>query len=737
MINRIFILFFLIISSGLTYADTGRSYWVKTDKESVRITGDRWITSLNCKYYELDVTSFSNFLRTAPASGKSEIAGADLLVELPLPDGRFSTFGIQRNSVFTGELQEKYPNIVTLSGFGIDDPHATIRLDVTTYGFHAMVLTPSGTYFIDPVSSGNKLQYQVYYKHEFVTSKTMNCLVDELKLDEQKSSTQKVARTNGADLKTYRLAMACTGEYTQFHGGTIPSALSAITTSINRVAGIYEREFAVTFSLVPNTDTLIFLNPSTDPYTNNSGFAMLGQNQSTCDQRIGSSNYDMGHVFSTGGGGIANLAGICKVSSKARGVTGLASPVGDAFDVDYVSHEMGHQFGGNHTFNSQSGACNGNRAFTAAYEPGSGATIMAYAGICGFNNLQSNSDDYFHTKSFDEIVNYITTNAGGVCPQVTPTNNTPPTINAGGNYIIPYLTPFRLTGSATDPDGDPLTYCWEQHDLGPAGNWNAPSLNAPIFRSFDPTPTPIRLFPKLSNILSNTTTIGELMASYDRTLHFRLTVRDNRPGGGGVTNNDTLVEVQVIDTGTPFAITAPNTTGIKWNGGTTETVTWDVGGSDLAPISTPNVNILLSLDGGQTFPITLASSVPNNGSANVNIPFVLTTSARVMVEGDGNIFFDINDKDFDIGTVGLEEFSGVSFNVSPNPASSSFELTVSEKNVNDRELIVTDMRGRTIYKTMIRDHVSLINTSTWEKGVYTLSLFSVTQRPISKYIVIQ
>jgi hypothetical protein len=492
------------------------------------------------------------------------------------------------------------------------------------------------------------------------------------------------------------------------------------------VEGIYEREFAVNFTLVPNTDTLIFLNPGTDPYTNNNGGAMLSQNQTTCDQRIGSSNYDIGHVFSTGGGGIASLGSVCKVASKARGVTGLASPVGDVFDVDYVSHEMGHQFGGNHTFNSTTGACNGNRAFTAAYEPGSGSTIMAYAGICGSNNLQSNSDDYFHTKSFDEIVDYITVNAGGVCPQVIPTGNTPPTINAGGNYIIPYLTPFRLSGSASDPDGDTLTYCWEQFDLGPAGNWNTPALNAPIFRSFDPSPDPERIFPKLTSILNNTTTVGEILPSYDRTMHFRLTVRDNRAGGGGVTYNDTLVEVQVIDTGTPFSVTSQNTPGTVWSGGNIETVTWDVGGSDQSPVSTPNVNILLSTDGGFTFPVTLASGIPNNGSAQVTVPFIVTTSARLMVEGDGNIFFDINDEDFVIGIVGIDELYSYPVTVSPNPAADQIEIRFTQ-DLDNIMFTIHDISGRILWEGIQSKDPVILDVSEWSQGAYFIRLLDDDQ----------
>jgi hypothetical protein len=723
----------LLFLFGHTIASEDMENWTRINGSELRLKGPRIIVPEKCDYYFVYIPAVAADFASADDRRSSLYDGAGKVVSLPVPGGDFQRFVVIRNSLMPLEMQDKYPFIRTYTGVGIDDPTATARIDFTDKGMHVMVLSSNGTYLIDPVTDLDTDHYQVYYKRDHKPVNAFHCDMDSWSFTDDPSP---VSRSNGTQLKTYRLAMACTGEYTTFHGGTIAQALSAIITSVNRVEGIYEREFAVNFTLVPNTDTLIFLNPATDPYTNNSGFAMLSQNQSTCDLRIGSSNYDIGHVFSTGGGGIASLGSVCKVASKARGVTGLASPVGDVFDVDYVSHEMGHQFGGNHTFNSTTGACNGNRAFTAAYEPGSGSTIMAYAGICGSNNLQSNSDDYFHTKSFDEIVDYITVNAGGVCPQVVPTGNTAPSINAGGNYVIPYLTPFRLTGSASDPDGDTLTYCWEQFDLGPAGNWNAPSLNAPTFRSFDPVPDPVRIFPRLLNILNNTSSVGEVLPSYGRTLHFRLTVRDNRAGGGGVTYNDTLVEVEVIDTGTPFSVTSQNTTGIKWDGGNLETVTWDVGGSDQPPVSTPNVNILLSTDGGLTFPFTLASAVPNNGSAQVTVPFVVTTNARIMVEGDGNIFFDINDEDFEIGVVGINEIGAHQLSVTPNPANDHIEIKYSA-GVHDGSLSIHDLTGRLVWQGSLGAGPVSLDVSEWSEGAYFIRLIDDSNGVMSGKFIVQ
>jgi len=301
---------------------------------------------------------------------------------------------------------------------------------------------------------------------------------------------------------------------------------------------------------------------------------MLSQNQSNLDAVIGSANYDIGHVFSTGGGGVAFLAVVCINGFKARGVTGLPSPTGDIFYIDFVAHEMGHQYGGNHSFNGSSGNCSGgNRNAATAYEPGSGSTIQAYAGICSPQNLQNNSDDYFHNISYVEMTNFTQIGGGSSCPVITPTGNLPPIVNAGtGGLTFPIETPLKLDGSATDPDGDPITFNWEEFDLGPAGHPDFPSGNAPIFRSFPAVSETYRLLPKLSNLLNNTHTIGELLPTYTRTLRFRLTVRDNRAGGGGVDWDQ--VTHSVTDAAGPFLVTSPNTA-VTWQGLSFQTITWD------------------------------------------------------------------------------------------------------------------------------------------------------------------
>ncbi|MBL0343251.1 MAG: T9SS type A sorting domain-containing protein [Bacteroidetes bacterium] len=724
--KKIILLVILSLAVFKLHAKDGRNAWTPISNERVQYLGERLINPISYLSYHLQQGLIYDAFKMAPVETPESNRISHVIVSIPMPDGTFQDFRVMRSEVMHPDLAARYPDIETYSGQGITDPSASAKFDFTQFGFHAMILSATGSVYIDPYSQQDQQHYMVYYKKDFVTTKDFVCLSEGgpsmIEQEHAGLGNSAINKSVGPELKTYRLAMAATGEYTSFHGGTVGGALAAIVTSVNRVTGVYEREFAIRLVLIANTDTLIFTNAATDPYTNNDGGIMLGQNQTTCMARIGGANFDIGHVFSTGGGGIAGLGVVCFFSQKAHGVTGSSSPIGDPFDIDYVAHEIGHQFGGNHTFNCEVGACQGNRSFTTAYEPGSGSTIMAYAGICGNNNLQSNSDDYFHTKSFDEIIVYTTTGIGANCPVVTTTSNNAPVINPGANYIIPYLTPFRLTGDATDPDGDPVTYCWEQFNLGPGGSWNAPVSNAPIFRSFDPTSNPVRLFPKLSNILSNTQTIGEVKPSYARILQFKLTARDNRLNGGGVTNMDTPMQVEVINTGQAFAVTSPNVTGIVWSAGGIETVTWDIGGSDVAPINTPLVNILLSTDGGQTFPTVLASQVPNNGSFNVNVPNTPTTTARVMVEGDGNIFFDINDKNFEIGFVGIAENSNsAGVYIKPNPAKESFEfilkdvsLLANESNVFE----ISDMTGRLIKSEKIVSTRQIIQLNAIPSGLY-------------------
>ncbi|MGH7486163.1 MAG: reprolysin-like metallopeptidase, partial [bacterium] len=453
------------------------------------------------------------------AERSATAAVSPLVINLPYPDGTNRRFRVEESPILEPALAAKFPEIRTFVGQGIDDPTATARLSLTTLGFHAMVLSAPGTVFIDPYRRWDARYVLSYFKADArrAAGPAFHCDVKDSA--ENKESEPKVlpgpvtAAASGTQLRTYRLALAATGEYSTAvcapNPAAIACAMNAMAVSMNRVDGIYEREVAIRMVLIANDNLIVYTDGTTDPYTNNDGGTMLGQNQTNINSVIGLANYDIGHVFSTGGGGVANLRVPC-TSGKAHGVTGNPSPIGDGFDVDYVAHEMGHQFGGNHSFNGTTLNCgSGNRNAATAYEPGSGTTIMAYAGICGAEDLQPHSDDTFHTKNFDEIVAF-STGAGSSCAVVTATGNTPPIANAGAAFTIPKQTPFTLTGSATDADADALTYMWEEFDLGTAAPPNDDvAAVRPIFRSFVPLTNPSRTFPRLSDILNNVATLGE------------------------------------------------------------------------------------------------------------------------------------------------------------------------------------------------------------------------------------
>jgi hypothetical protein len=581
-------------------------------------------------------------LRGLLAAAPREFSGEPAAVfTVPLPDGTFERVSIEESPIFSPELQARHADIRTYRALGIDDPTLTGRLDTTPAGFHAILITRRGTVYVDPVDGGG--QYVSYWKQDAI-GEPFSCdthrddagPVESLigALGGEAAAPALLAATNpsGSVLRTYRLAVSVTGEYTRHFDGTPPTAgtpntVNQIATTVNRVTGIYERDLAIRLQLVA---TRIFTDPATDPFSSGD---FRTENQTELDANVGNANYDIGHVFSQGGsGGVASLGVVCVGGNKARGYTSRPNPSGDPFDVDYVAHEMGHQFGGNHTWTSNTGSCAdaGQFVASAAYEPGSGSTVMAYAGICGPQNVQANSDDYFHTHNYDEIVAFRTSGQGSTCGTTAATGNAAPTVDAGPACTVPQSTPFTLTASGSDPDGDSLTYLWEQFDLGPYGQLpQAANTTGPLFRSRPALSSPSRTFPRLQDILSGAATPWEVLPAVDRTLNFRVTARDNRVAGGGVDYDSTTVTVS----GAPFAFTFP-VLGSTLECGGSATVTWTVGGGSVAP----DVALLFSGDNGSSFS-TLVGSTANDGSHAVTVPQSLTADGRLQLVPSAQCFF--------------------------------------------------------------------------------------------------
>jgi len=582
--------------------------------------------------------NYATILPGEPSEAKSR--GTEITI--PMPDGTLARFAVVEAPVMAPELAAKFPEIKTYAGQGIDDPQASVRLDVSPAGFHAQVLSPQGAVYVDPAYDGDAEYHVSYLKSQYAGGADgWHCLVAGGMEGAFPAATANKVQS-GSSLRTYRLAVACTSQYAAYFGGTVSNAMAAIVAAVNRVDGLYETELAVRLVLVANNNLIVYTNTAANIYSNDNGELMLAQNQTNLDTVIGSANYDIGHVFSTGGGGVAMLGCVCSPTYKAQGVTGSSAPTGDAFWVDFVAHEMGHQFGAHHTFNSTNGSCGGgNRNESTAYEPGSGITIMAYAGLCAPDNLQPNSDPFFHGISLDQIQTFLASD-GSNCAVATATGNFAPTVSAGQNYAIPASTPFVLTATGSDPFGNPLTYSWEQMDLGaPSALTMTDYGTGPLFRPFAPTASPARYFPRLPSVLAHTNWDQEILPTTSRPLNFRVTARNNRSGGGGVA--DASMTVTSVSNAGPFVVTSPSAA-TNWSG--TRVVTWNVAGTAGSPINATGVNIYLSTNSGDTFPFLLASNVPNTGASKVVLPDLASAQARIMVRAADNIFFNINDVDF-------------------------------------------------------------------------------------------
>lgn len=647
-----------------------QDYW-QPHTGNARITTDKAIARLafptDFKLFDLNFTPLRNqvFKTVGNTSAHSTI------ISLPNADGQIEQFEITEASNFEPALQAQFPEIRAFSGKGINDTYATLKLSLSPQGLQAMVFrTGKENEFIEPYSADHTI-YTVFKKRAQVLP--WKCSTPEQimanNISNQVSTVN--ARSTG-DAKTLRLAQSVTAEYSNYFGATSASQVSLVLAAVNatltRCNGVYEKDLALHLNLIAASTSVFYYNASTDPYSSAStgaGGAWNSELQNTLTSVIGAANYDIGHLFgASGGGGNAGCIGcICVDNSKGSGFTSPADaiPQGDNFDIDYVVHEVGHQLGANHTFSMN------NEGTGVNVEPGSGITIMGYAGITS-QDLAPHSIAIYHAASIAQIQSNL---SGKTCPVTTviSSNNATPVVSAGSNYTIPISTPFALTGTASDANaGDVLTYCWEQNNnasssqTGTASVASATKASGPNWISFTPTTSPTRYFPKMATILAGGLVSGpltggdagantEALSSVSRTLAFRLTVRDNAPYSStapvtiGQTNFADMT-VTVTNTSGPFSVTAPNTA-VSWAGNSSQTVTWNVASTTASPVSCANVKISISTDGGSTFS-TLVASTANDGSEVVTIPNTPTTTARVKVEAVGNIFFDISNTNFTI-----------------------------------------------------------------------------------------
>lgn len=652
--------------------------WQKVKREQV-ISLNQNVTRAtfpnNFLLYKLDLEVFKNVL--IQAQDRFVNNPSSVIITLPTANGAFERFQMLEASNFDAELQDQFPQIRAYIGKSLSDPKSILRLSISPSGIQTMTIRPNGlTEFMEPYSSDNSV-YAVFTAKNRKGKLPFTCSTEDQEMTTTLfNKTRNTGSTNRSDaqqLLNFRLALSCNGEYANYFGATsstqVSNVLAAFNNTMTRVNGVFEKDFCIKMTIVSQTTNVIYYSASTDPYTTMANWNVQLQNTlSTSLTGPGTSlaannaAYDVGHMFGrTGGGGNAGCIGCVCVDdtasttdrNKGAGITSPADgiPAGDTFDIDYVAHEMGHQFGANHTFS--------NSVETAGVnvEVGSGSTIMGYAGITD-QDVQMHSDPYFHYASIFQVQNNM---EGKTCPTRTNISNAAPVANAGINYTIPKSTPFILSGTATDANStNVLTYCWEQIDNATSAVTAANSVASetktvgPNWRSYSPVSSGIRYCPPIDRVIDNFSTtdgtgdeiiVVEALSSVARTLTFALTVRDN-VAGFGQTSTDAM-SVTVNGTAGPFLVSSPNTA-VNWQVGTNQTVTWDVAGTTANGVNCANVDLYLSTDGGYTYPVLLASGVPNDGSETITIPNNIGTQNRIMVKGSNHIFYDISNTNFTI-----------------------------------------------------------------------------------------
>lgn len=587
---------------------------------------------------------FTQAARTAPAT-----------ISLPRPDGAFEQFGIVESPIMEPGLAawlaaEGYP-MKTYKVNSLDNPGSTGRIDFGgPFGLHAFINGGGvDTYYINPRWRGDDQLHVSFFRKDYDPLKhgpAWKCNTGDKEFELAPNLEGATTLRGGtSSMRTLRLAVSARSTYTNFHGGSQAQGQAAIVTSVNRVNQVYEVDMGLRLLLVANNNLVVFTT-ATNPYTGTNEDTLIDTCRTQCNNLIGSANYDLGHLVtaSANGYGPGNVcSSAINTSHKARGVSGTANPIGDPFSIDYFAHEMGHMIGAQHTWNY----CGGGSGHGLSNEPGSGVTIMGYAGLCGADDLASNSIAAFHIGSIGEIDSFVVSQ--GCFGTIASGNANAPVATAPAARSIPANTPFELTATGgMDADGDTITYSWEQNDNGLAGTQatlagSPGSTTGPVFRSFLPTTSPTRVFPPIANLVAGGTyPVGSRLCTVSRSMSFRCTVRDNNAGNGRVSFSSVTISTVA---GTAFAVTAPN------GGGTLSgptNVTWNVVGTNAGAVNTPNVDIFLSTDGGFTYPTTLATAVPNDGSETVILPNITTSTARIKVKGNGNYFFDISNANFSI-----------------------------------------------------------------------------------------
>ena len=662
MKKTLLLIVFTFLSISFGYSQTDKAWKTFNGGDvKVALTAERQSFPQDYTLMQLDLAALKQVLNTATDRFAENKTSA--IISLPNSEGKLERFRVYEASNFDPALQAQFPEIRSYVGQGIDDKYARLRLSINPRGINTMISRADRpTEYMEPYSLDGKIH--AVYSSERVKGKipfTCSTPVDESLINDLTDKASSVSRSYTGQLLNFRLAMSVTPEYTAYHHAALAlatpktSALSAINTTLTRVNGVFETDFAIHMNLVNNM-TIIYDGSVADPY----GATDANYNSelaNTLNTVVGDANYDVGHLMgNVGNNGNAGCIG-CVCSNtitdvdgdgiapdiyKGSGYTTSTAPVGDAFDIDFVAHEIGHQFGANHTFSFSDEGAGVNK------EVGSGVTVMGYAGITSYDT-HLHSIDVFHSASIAQVQANMATKS---CQTTVAISHSAPVVNAGADWTIPRSTPFMLTGSATDAGGaGAITYTWEQND-NVAGNINAASAasatkaSGPNWVNYQDSASPIRYFPTMSSILAgSTTTAGldvtaEALSSVNRTLNFRLTARDNVLGQGQTNFDDMVVTVA-----NKTALTVTMAASTSYPVGTTQTVVW-TGATGVSGHQTiaggANVDISFSADNGATWTLLLAGT-PNDGSQAVTLPAgVAAPYCRFMVKASANIFFNIS-----------------------------------------------------------------------------------------------
>ncbi len=772
----------LIVTAIMTFGQIiaqNNAVWQKVNRlETAKLTKVRTdINEETVQYFTLDIATFKQALLNSKDKFSNQ---QGVIIEFPNRKGELESFYVWENSNMEPDFQALFPEIRAYVGKGITDKSAVVNFSVSPQGVQTILFrNDAPAEFIEAVDA----QATVYVLFDSYGrgKSTLKCTTIDQSLDFQDFSLNNTfSRANNQKYKTMRLALSCTAEYSNAFGATSASQSALVVAKMNatmtRVNGVYEKDIAVHLNMINNL-SIIYYNASTDPYS--PAASMNNWNaelQANLTSVITAANYDIGHLFgASGGGGNAGCIGcVCSASTKGSGITspGSGLPTGDSFDIDYVAHEMGHQLGANHTF-TYGGISNVSspEISAAGVEPGSGSTIMGYAGITADEttnapyDVQTHSDPYFAWRSINQIQVNLNPKT---CPVTTVMTNNVPVVNAGLDYTIPVSTPFVLEGTATDADvDDVLNYIWEENDLGNSTTTRTESFVkstktvGPTFRIFKPSSNKFRYFPQMGKILggiisitTGSTSNWETVSSVARTLNFGFTARDNHPGGGQTASDFTKITVDA--TGGPFTVTSQATTNLSYPSNSDQTVTWNVANTTAAPFNTATVDILITTNASTAFETfnattptspnpttwtTIATGVPNNGSAIVTLPSlpVLKNTCRFMVKANGNVFLAVNSKNFTIQKdLANTSFDFSNFSLYPNPSKGNFNIQFDSSTSNDIKILVHDLRGRNVFENNYNNTGTFnqnISLDYVQKGMYLVTVQDGERRIVKKILI--